>query len=322
MDFVDSSLFQREAEISVAGVNALPDTTHRDIYLSVETKKLPRRIEASENPFVGAKPGRFGRIDTAIGTHRPLSHDRSGQNFSYNSEEPFAYLNGKYPSYLVRAYRDTGKSKIIKGKTLKILEPQSSYGYYVRHDGKLFGWKHKLEGSSVEQIEPNIYRVSVPNNSVTVATTTIESIESAWAVNARIGITRPSNPFSNLVDSGYSGRIGLEYFTTPALSIEGILGLQQFDDNSLGEALKIDQLAINARYYFKPNKVRAFINAGVGIYDMKPGDSQMGRNAGAGFQFDIAADVSIEAAYNLHRINGLTTTTEYSTLEVGVHYLF
>ena len=48
----------------------------------------------------------------------------------------------------------TGDSALVAGVWRQLLQPQSAFGYYVRHDGALLGWRHELSGA--EEIGPNL----------------------------------------------------------------------------------------------------------------------------------------------------------------------
>jgi hypothetical protein len=69
-------------------------------------------------------------------------------------------MNQLYPTYLVHAFYDTGATVTVRGQTLRVLKPQSSFGYYVNHDGSLGGWDTALTGA--QEIAPNYYRIPVP----------------------------------------------------------------------------------------------------------------------------------------------------------------
>ena len=51
------------------------------------------------------------------------------------------------PSYRVHVYHTTGDTLTSHGVKHPLLEPQSSFGYFVLHQGPLQGWHSILEGA-------------------------------------------------------------------------------------------------------------------------------------------------------------------------------
>ena len=82
------------------------------------------------------------------------------------------------PTYTVHSYYDTGQTITVRGKTHPLLLPLTSFGYFVQHDGSMEGWTDRLDGA--QQIGPNLYKISVPNNGKAVIRTTITAVESTY----------------------------------------------------------------------------------------------------------------------------------------------
>jgi hypothetical protein len=195
MDFVKASVFLRPAVVSLEGLTPGPD---RDVYLFVKTNNLPKDVN-SPDP---ADPMRDVRKSQAIidqpgpNDGQPTPNDPTGANdVRRDGDKPpvdkpssslptspvpplgadFDMLNQLYPTYTVHAYRDTGTTTVRRGQTFKVFTPQTSFGYYIHHDGDLEGWKHQLDGAQL--VEPNLYLVSVPQGSAKEITTRIEAVE-------------------------------------------------------------------------------------------------------------------------------------------------
>jgi len=79
------------------------------------------------------------------------------------------------PSYVVYVWHDTGKRIRLGGVVRKILEEQTAFGYFVQHDGPLFGWRHALEGAT--EIAPDYYKLGIKNGGVANVKTIIEAVE-------------------------------------------------------------------------------------------------------------------------------------------------
>ena len=77
----------------------------------------------------------------------------------------------------------------------------------ISRDGEIAGWKHRLEGANLEEIAPNFYRLSVPNDSFATVTTIIEAIEpKRFAVSLHGGVSIPHGSFGRAFDPGFGAR--------------------------------------------------------------------------------------------------------------------
>src|SRR5437763_2531040 len=57
-----------------------------------------------------------------------------------------------------------------------MLHVQPSFGYFLLHEGPLFGWDHRLEGA--EQIAPNYYKIpAIPDGQSAKVTVSVEALE-------------------------------------------------------------------------------------------------------------------------------------------------
>jgi hypothetical protein len=209
MDFVTASKFERQCEISVKGLAPLAGSSHRKVYLYVDTRNMPAVVTSPPQPGTGKTPptGREPPRQPTVkapppgepvppitpkdlkleGELNPRAFPVPWQNLAGfsppNWKEPEGRGNGippdplaDVPTYVVHAYHETGKSITVNGKSIPTLEPQSSFGYFVQHDGALYGWKHELRGA--KEIAPNYYELEVPNDSSVNVTTVIEALES------------------------------------------------------------------------------------------------------------------------------------------------
>ncbi|WP_157622800.1 hypothetical protein [Solimonas soli] len=205
MDFVEASTFEREAEISVAGI-APGGEPQRDVYLYVQKLQMPKSVKEPQAPLAlvdykkvdeilqhgGDGEGEGGEsghgnsnLSSDGGPRQPLgvahvaSDKAPGAVASPTEPKPgrsdtpsdetrphppldgnFEVLNQQFPTYVVHAFRDSGKTVTIGGQVRHVLVPQSSFGYYVHHDGALTGWDTTLQNAT--EIAPNYYKLSVP----------------------------------------------------------------------------------------------------------------------------------------------------------------
>jgi hypothetical protein len=194
MDFVNSSTFERLGEISVRGLTPLPGGGgRRDVYLYVRTLNMPP--ETNGNPPIQIPPpvpppsppsrdagpppigaGVLARDARAVGKGGELDAGGPPPRYRMDTYERYASV---MPTYEVHVYHDTGRTRTENGQTLKILESQTPFGYFVQHQGDLVGWTHELtgEGFVLEQISPNFYRAHVPDNGSIMVRTKIVARE-------------------------------------------------------------------------------------------------------------------------------------------------
>lgn len=165
LDFVDASEFERSAEISVRDLAPLPNSGgKRDLYLYVRTLNMPNTVEG--NPEIRIPP-------PVPFPERPDVNNLRGAVPPPKPEGPPAYRLTTYeryasvmPTYEVHVYHDTGIERTYETETVKVLEPQAPFGYFVRHAGDLAGWEHELtgEGFVLEELSSNFYHAIAPDN--------------------------------------------------------------------------------------------------------------------------------------------------------------
>lgn len=175
MDYVNASTFEREAEISVAGL-APAGGAPRDVYLYVQKFNMPQDVAAPEpSPSLvdheQVQEVLRSRGEVIGATAPPLPPPPPTPPVGGD----FDTLNQIYPTYIVYAFRDTGATVNIGGQSRKVLKPQSSFGYYVDHQGALYGWDTALVGA--EEIAPNYYRIGVPEGGTATVSTRIVAAE-------------------------------------------------------------------------------------------------------------------------------------------------
>lgn len=227
MDFVTNSYFERDAEISIRGLQALAGSAgRRDVYLFVKTRNMPSKtegeldqrrlgaaLEAAKNanfpappvpgqdngqqPPIGVKGEKLpkkalpgvkppkGAKDKVPAKDQPTPPARAeGDERPITSSMSAAEIMGSvWPTYEVHVFYDTGRKHDVGGTKLIELQPGIPFGYYVNHHGALQGFIHDLvatgsaAGANLTQIEPGMYKLSVPDNGAVSITTRIEGLE-------------------------------------------------------------------------------------------------------------------------------------------------
>jgi MYXO-CTERM domain-containing protein len=167
MNFVQASEVVRGARISVAG---LPDAADgkRDVYMYVQQRNMPAydsrlKSGSNEKSLIQVTPQQREILSTLARGGSP-----SGSVDA---------LAGIMPTYMIHVYHDTGKDLTAEdGTKIRLLAPQTSFGYFVAHNGDLQGWQDRLEGAQPVG-PPNLYKVAVPNGGEVKVTNRISAIE-------------------------------------------------------------------------------------------------------------------------------------------------
>jgi len=344
MLFSQASTLRHRAQISVVGLTPLADSrTTRDVYLYVETVNMPARIssDASSKSAVVATRDTLivARRDTALrlegGVVRlargdslrvPLKHTLLAPGAS--AAERFAAVRraaetGKItvpevdaavPTYRIHAYHATSDSL---GKD-PILEPQTSFGYWVSHDGEIVGWKHRIKGERLVKLAPNYYKIEVPNNGTTTITTIIEALEPPrFALSLHAGVSLPHGNFGNAVDPGFGVTGDLEMRLNHTFTAEALFGFHRFKGVASSADVDLTHISGGLKAYVTPGRTRLFVSAGGGTYTFDPGATDPGAHAGAGIQFNPSLRFALEAVYTAHTVFTSGSNTTFSSIQAG-----
>ena len=329
MDFVEASTFEREAEVSIAGVAPIAGVTQRDVYLYLQTLQMPKSVA---NPQPGQSLVDVNKVQAVFnrGDRQRVAATGgpAGGPIKVPEQPPldgdFSTLSQLYPTYVVHAFRDTGKSTNIGGQARRVLQPQSSFGYYVHHAGPLAGWDTALEGAQL--IAPNYYLVAaVPEGGSKVVTTRVVARENdgtRYAVWFALGRTVPHGGFSNFNGGGLSATLGFEYAFSSTHSAEITLSGHRFDGKSGGSDIDVTQFGINGKWYFSAAPLRWFATAGVASYAFDPGRTRGGLNAGLGLQYSFTPTLALDARYGFHHVFSNAPANNFSTLQLGLRFGF
>lgn len=146
------------------------------------------------------------------------------------------------------------------------------------------------------------------------------------ALLAHFGAAFPEGRASRFYDRGTSLDLGLEATVTPQLSLVGLLGYDSLDrdrsEPGSGDDLELLHLSAGARYHpFPGAPLLPFLQGTVGVYDLRPGDTEIGGSVGAGVRWDVAPHWSLEAVYRRHRVaTPGPFDLELSTAQVGLRW--
>jgi hypothetical protein len=162
MNIVSASTYRRMAEISVVGASVLSPKP-RDVYLYIQKYNMPPVVQQGDKPPGGNTIGGVN-LDTQhsfASTGPPLPRD----------VEDFA---AQVPTWTIHAYIETGQFYTLDdGTKAPVLRPQTAFGYYVQHEGDLYGWETRLYGA--EKLADHLYVMRVPNNGTAHVETVVQA---------------------------------------------------------------------------------------------------------------------------------------------------
>jgi hypothetical protein len=230
----------------------------------------------------------------------------------------------------VNGCRLTGQYIIVRGEKLETCEDVGDFGAIVEHAGAVAvaKWEASLEGPGLSRIEntEDAYRLLVPQDSVTTVDMRFASHENTtltgkFAVFVDAGANLPHGTFGSALNTGFNLNAGLEYIANNYFSVEGIFGYHHFP-GTITSDLNLYQFSVNGKTYLTGGMLRPFVNGGIGAYKFSPGDTYFGGNVGAGLLHNLTSQVGLQGSYNFHAVNTPGGATKFSTLQVGIRFVF
>lgn len=143
--------------------------------------------------------------------------------------------------------------------------------------------------------------------------------ESRFALSIHLGKARSE---TRTLESSVSRGVGLEYGLRPRLSALLAVGFDQLKDFGLGTDLELFYLSLLGRYYLRSAvPLLPFLEGGLGVYDVSPGDSELGASLGLGLRWDFAPDLSLEVSYRHHEVEFPgPRNLEFATAQLGLRW--
>lgn len=190
MDFVNTSYFERDAEISIKGLPPLKDSKgQRDVYLYVKTSNMPKETKGplDEKKLMAALDQANARLVPLppppprgdLRAAQPQVVPKAQERLITSSKTPHEALASAWPTYEVHVFYDTGEKRGFGNDVLGRLQPGMPFGFYAYHHGSLEGWLHEMVGlnAQLQQVAPNFYKVVIPDNGSIKLTNRLEARE-------------------------------------------------------------------------------------------------------------------------------------------------
>ncbi len=160
-----ASHFEEKARIDTSGVPKIPGKGGHWVYIVVETRNMLHDI-----------PGGITSPYTNAFLEQLLYGCEDVEGVCNRGNTPvFDWVAAYFPTTVMHVYHDTGLHRIVNHKKVEVYEPQSSYGYFVSHDGKLYGWDVAIKGA--RKVAPNVYRLWIKDDQAVSVTTSIDALE-------------------------------------------------------------------------------------------------------------------------------------------------
>jgi hypothetical protein len=325
----------RTAQVSVQN---LPDGERegpKTVYLYVEAHNLPRMTTGSATRGQGYLLSRLApeerarivpdvRAEKTTGQgqrYRPDTNDaatRTRRGFFFSGNDG---LDSLLPTYRVHAYRETGDSVTVNGRRFASLRPQTSFGYWVRRDGDVAGWTYRLDGADgavLQQLTPNLYKVTVPRDSFVTVISTINAIEpQPFAGSLHAGVSMPQGTFKNSAKSGFGVTADFERRLNHTFSVALLFGFHRFDSVATSGHLDVQHFSGSLQTTVGAGVTRLMFDAGGGTYTFKPGATKPGAHAGAGVAIELSPYVGLSAHVRTHRVFTGGSGTNFFSIQVG-----
>ncbi|MBU4262325.1 MAG: M36 family metallopeptidase [Proteobacteria bacterium] len=137
------------------------------------------------------------------------------------------------------------------------------------------------------------------------------------------GMVTPWGSYNNSHDDGATVNLDYTWFIGANLAWDVRLGYSGFDGKGANPDLDVWTASGNLKYYFGSNPSwRVFVNGGIGLYAMDPGNTELGGNLGAGLSFQIQPRLTLEATANYHGTVTAASDLEYGQLQLGLVFSF
>jgi len=314
LNFVHASTFKQSALINGSQGN-IPSPTR--FLLSLDTDE-DGPIGSAPPPNRG-QPGGNNPRASAGASQVPRFRD---QNLAAIGRQQLgAGITNMY-QWIARGYVYTGTKLIINGTQYEYVRRAGDFGYVAGHTGIITGWSSSLQGTDIKQVTPFLYTAVVsPGTTSTVTTTISAKTLSKFAAFLDVGANFPQGSFSNSFSPGFSLNGGLEYIAASHLSVEGIFGYHFAPAKTSGN-INIYQYSVNAKAYLTTGNIRPFVNAGIGGYTLSPGSTYFGGNVGGGLLYNLTLHWGLQGSYNFHVVDTQSSSTKFSTAQVGLRYVF
>lgn len=176
MYFINTSVFDGQAEISGQGLAKPVSSNQHDYLLKVSKRQIVSRQVRNQNLRIA--DGEKARVDDRPFTETEQlwrQFDQLLRQILQQATETSTELN--HWIWIMNGYRRTGLRVTIGNKVFGIYEPVNGFGYVAEHKGAIQGWRDTIVGDGLKQASTDSYRLTVPDGGSVMIRTRIESLE-------------------------------------------------------------------------------------------------------------------------------------------------
>jgi hypothetical protein len=145
-----------------------------------------------------------------------------------------------------------------------------------------------------------------------------------WGFSLHLGGTQPYGNLDTFYGPGWMGGIDIEYALRQRLWLVGLLGYNQFSDDSIlvPDGTDIWNLSLNLKYELGGAPWRGYLNGGIGAYFPDHGSTEHGFNLGFGVRRDLGPRWILELGADYHRAGSDPDDLEFGVYHGGLIYRF
>jgi len=205
--------------------------------------------------------------------------------------------------FVVKAYRFTGDSLVVRGEERERVVPVGSYGHVVRHYGPVEDWEYRIEGDGVERIDKNTYIITIEPETARTVNNVVKAIEPPHnRVLIGAGAAYPLAPLSAGYRLGFNAIVGYGYEIARRVTIIGLVGYNYLlPQSGTATGLHMLNVSVDGRWYspLLP-AVSGYVGGGAGVYYDSPATFDVGVNVGPGLAWHASPRLEIEAGVDYH----------------------
>ena len=182
----------------------------------------------------------------------------------------------------------------------------------------------RLDGGYIQNFQTDDFG-SVSQGDATIFDTKVEIPRLAGATGLSLhgGLAVPFGSYRNTQETGLTVNLDFLKFINLNLAWDVRLGYSRFNGKGSQADLNVWGLSGNIKYYLNPGgSYKAFVNGGLGVYSLDPGDIEGGYNIGFGVYRNLTPDLSFEATINYSAIFTTPPDLKYGLFQLGLVYLF
>ncbi len=217
MDFVKASEFERLAQISVQGARPA-GAGDQDVYVYIDRFNMPYELKEPAPPpnlkeaiaLIERRHGGGGGGDFTHAEGFESPPEGSPPEDDPNPPQAiFDELAKLVPAVRFHVYRTTPARIRVGGTVKPVVDEQTSFGYFVLHEGDVYGWDQILGGDFEPTDVPGLYHLKVPRDGKVVINTKVRGYEQPPPADRPVIEPAPPQPGDGHDHDHHKGCLGV-----------------------------------------------------------------------------------------------------------------